>query len=236
MPIHNRSHLKFDHDEYARTRPSDDFWGQVRRTVKGKPVPDEQINMIIEAIGSALGLQPEDRLLDMACGNGALAARLFGSCCAYFGIDFSEHLISVAKKNFEIQPRYQFKHQEVLEYVRTEADPGRFSKAVCYGSFSYFPAATASEVLHTLHEKFVGVQAIFIGNLPDKELASAFYPTPPDTKELSDAESQIGIWRSRDEFTALATDAGWNVKILGMPAGFYASHYRYDALLSRRSS
>lgn len=225
---------KFDHDEYARTRAPEDFWGQIRRTVQGEPVSDEQIKMIVGAIKRGLGMQSDDVLLDLACGNGALSHFLFDSCGEYLGVDLSEYLISVAKKNFEALPHYRFMEQGAAEYVRLESQPERFSKVLCYGSFSYFPADDAAEVLRLLFEKFNNVQTFYIGNLPDKERAAEFYKEKqPSADELSDSTSQIGIWRTRNEFAQLACDAGWKVQFLTMSAEFYASYYRYDALLSR---
>lgn len=233
MPNDNDTYLKFDHDAYAKSRAPDDFWGQVRRTVNGVPVSDDQIKLIVDTVRTALNLKPEDTLLDIACGNGALSHLLFDSCSGYLGVDLSEHLISVAKANFEKLPSHQFMQQGAAEYVRAEPRPERFSKVLCYGSFPYFPAADAAEVLRTLHDKFTNTQSVFIGNLPDKERAAEFYKRPPNTEELMDCFSQIGIWRTRDEFAQLAGDAGWKVRFSTMPAGFYSSYYRYDALLSR---
>jgi cyclopropane fatty-acyl-phospholipid synthase-like methyltransferase len=233
MAIENKPYMKFDHDAYARTRAPDDFWGQVRRTVRGAPVSDEQIGMIVDTIRLALDIEPEDTLLDIACGNGALAHLLFNLCAGYLGVDLSEHLISVAKANFEALPRYEFAQRGAADYVHAEARPERFSKVLCYGSFPYFPAGDAGEVLRVLFERFINVRAVFIGNLPDKERATSFYGQAPDTQELGDCFSQIGIWRTPDEFTELAREAGWQVKISKMPTDFYASHYRFDALLSR---
>lgn len=225
---------KFDHNEHAKSRAPDDFWGQIRRTVQGEPVSDEQIKMIVEAIQAALILKPADKLLDLACGNGALSRLLFDSIAEYQGVDFSEHLISVAKKNFVKLPHYRFTTLGAAEYVRQEANPEKFTKVLCYGSFSYFPAADAAEVLCTLHDKFINVQSVFIGNLPDKERAAAFYKDKQvSTEEMADHESQIGIWRSQQDFTKLAGDAGWKTKFSVMPSEYYAGYYRYDVLLSR---
>lgn len=233
MPEQNSQRAKFDHNEYAKTRPLDDFWGQVRRTVNGVPVSDDQIQMIVRAICSGLDLQPSDTLLDIACGNGALSRLLFDSCSEYLGVDLSEHLISVAKANFEALPRYRFLHQGASEHVREEPSPERFTKALCYGSFSYFPAADAEEVLRVLGDRFLNLRMVFVGNLPDKELAAEFYKSRVAPEELADCQSPIGIWRTRAEFAKLAATAGWRVAFSSMPTGFYASHYRYDALLSR---
>ena len=76
-------------------------------------------------------------------------------------------------------------------------------------------------------------KTVFIGNLPDKDRATEFYKKQADVEELADSCSQIGIWRTCREFELLANDAGWKAKFSTMPAGFYASYYRYDALLSR---
>jgi len=223
---------KFDHDAHAKSRAPADFWGQVRRTVQGLPVSDEQIKLIVDTVRTALDMKPGDTLLDIACGNGALSHLLFDSCSGYLGVDLSEHLISVAKANFEALPCYQFMHQGATEYVSTESQPEKFTKVLCYGSFPYFPAADAAEVLRTVFKKFSNVRSVFIGNLPDKERAGEFYRRTPDSEELADCFSQIGIWRTRNEFAQLANEAGWQVRFSIMPAGFYASYYRYDALLS----
>lgn len=228
------TYQKFDHNEYAKTCAPDDFWRQIRRTVKGEPVSEEQIKMIVYSIQSALRLKPDDKLLDLACGNGALSHLLFDLIAEYLGVDFSDHLILVAKKNFERLPSYRFMKQEAAEYVITELHPERFTKVLCYGSFSYFPSADAAEVLRIIFHKFTNVQTIFIGNLPDKDRAAAFYKTKPaGAEEMSDSSSQIGIWRTRIEFARLAREAGWKADFSVMPAEYYAGYYRYDALLSR---
>ena len=108
-------YTKFSYDEHARTCAPDDFLGQIRRTVQGVPVSDNQIQMICAAMGAGLSLKPDDVLLELACGNGALSTFLFDLCKGYLGIDLSEYLISVAKKNFEVLPHYQFTAKGAIE-------------------------------------------------------------------------------------------------------------------------
>lgn len=228
------SSAKFDHDAYARTRARDDFWGQIRRTVRGAPVSEEQIQLIVDAVKAALSLQKTDVLLDLACGNGALSQRLFDCCSSVKGIDLSEFLISVAQENFATAPDFCFEQSDVVAYLQAETQPERFSKALCYGSFSYFSAEAADETLRLLHDKFTQIQTVFIGNLPDRDLASAFYTdSMPPAETLIDHQSTIGIWRTRDEFIQLAQKSGWNARTKAMPPGFWAAHYRYDVLLTR---
>lgn len=228
------SYPKFSYDEHARTCAPDDFLGQTRRTVKGVPLSVDQVQMIITAIKSNLQLSPEDSLLELACGNGALSQFLFGSCKDYLGVDLSEYLISVAKKNFEVLPHYRFSVQEALQYVAKEPQPERFTKGLCYAGFQYFSDKNAAEILHSIYKNFSNIQTIFIGNLPDKERAAKFYKgEQPSTEELSDCSTAIGVWRTRNEFSQLTRDTGWKVRFSTMPGEFHASYYRYDVLLSR---
>ncbi len=234
MKLPATDYKKFDHDAHARTRPPEDFWGQIRRTVNGQPVSQEQIDLILAAVRNALRLGADDTLLDLACGNGALSSALFDQCHAYLGVDFSEYLITVAKQYFEAPPHFLFLLQSAPEYAVNEPDPTQFTKVLCYGSFSYFPADSAVRLLRDLHERFTGVDTVFIGNLPDKDRATDFYKTAqPNAAELADHASQIGIWRTRDEFAELAATVGWRASFSVMPSAFYASYYRYDVTLQR---
>lgn len=232
MPGKSKTYLKFDHDEYAKKRQKDDFWGQIRRTINGVPVSDDQIEMITKKINNELNLSSIDTLLDLACGNGALSSLLYHSCKEYLGVDFSDYLISIAKENFE-QNNKKFICASVSEYVEQERNPMAFTKALCYGSFSYFSNDDALKVIRTIYRDFKNIQTIFIGNLPDKLRANDFYKTTPSVDELTDHTSQIGIWRTKDEFKELVSGEGWNVEFSKMPTEYYASHYRYDATLVR---
>lgn len=234
MSSEKKIYPKFSYDEHARTCSPDDLLGQVRRTVNGEPLSDDQISMIIQTIKSKLNFKHDDVLLELACGNGALSNFLFYLCKGYLGIDISKYLISVAKKNFEILPAYQFRAQGAIEYIRQENEPERFTKALCYAGFQYFPDHDAIEILGVLFIKFKNIQNVFIGNLPDKACVDKFYRSrKPAMNELSDPHTAIGIWRTKNEFEQLANKAGWKVRITAMPEKFHASHYRYDALLSR---
>lgn len=226
--------LKSDYKEYPKTLAADDLWGQVRRTVNGKPVGEDQIQMMVKAIKAGLDLQPTDHCLDIACGNGALSSYLFDGCASLFGVDYSQYLIEVALSRFAKPPKYDFLMSDAAAYTRTEAKPARFNKALCYGSFSFLPETDAHEMLENLHSRFSGVSHVFIGNLPDKDRAHLFYPAGKDySSELSDHAAQIGIWRSEEELRRLARATGWKLEAVNMPAAFYASHYRFDALLTR---
>jgi len=232
--VNHRQHNKFDHDLHARSKEENDFWGQIRRTVNGQPVDEEQVAMIVDRIHAKLAIQEGDFLLDLACGNGALSSRLFPALTGYHGVDFSARLVEIACKHFATAPKVSFSHSDASEYIASEAHPERFTKMLCYGSFSYFRQEDAANVLCQLNNRFKNVSKAFIGNLPDKNLAEKFYgANRPNFSELLDNESPIGIWRSPDEFITLANAYGWNAEVSVMPEKYYAAHYRYDILLTR---
>ena len=223
-----------DYDTHARTCEPEAFWSQVKRTVRGEPVSDTQIALIVGEIKKQLALKTTDIVLDIACGNGALSHRLIDACAELHGFDISEYLIAVANRHFAQAPRITFSVGGVAEYLRAEAAPDRFTKAICYGSFMYFPAEDARIALQLLGERFTNVQTLFIGNLPDRDRTSSFYTQrDPGPGELDDPKALIGIWRTRDEFKEMAADAGWTTTFSSMPDEFYSTHYRYDALLRR---
>ena len=224
---------KWDYKEYPKTLAPDELWGQVRRTVYGKPVPEDQIQMMVDAIVTGLELGSADALLDIGCGNAALAARLFPYCDLCVGVDFSEYLISVANSRFS-SPRHTFICQDAVEYAAQEAAPSRFDKALCFGMFAYLSDASAQQLLLSLNQRFLNIRLLFIGSIPDPACAASFFKDDGFAdSELYNPQSQIGVWRARERITAMAKDAGWYARFQNMPPNFYQAHYRYNAILER---
>jgi SAM-dependent methyltransferase len=220
--------------EHPKTCAPDDFWGQVKRTVNGRAVSDAQIAMIVDAVSSGLNLQQDDYLLDLCCGNGALTTFFFTKCRGGVGVDFSEKLIEIAKTNFERLPDWVYVLDDVVNYVRSDPEPERFTKLSCYGSFAYLEAPRAEELLRLCRDRYRRASVLYIGNCPDREQMSAFFNDRAYREGIeNEADSAIGIWRTREEFRSIATAAGWTASFRTMPEAFYASRYRYDVVLTR---
>jgi SAM-dependent methyltransferase len=225
-----------NHDAHARSVSADAYWQQVRRTVNGKPVSEAQIQLIVRAIAVGLSLRPDDIVLDIACGNGALSSRLFDKCGGLLGIDMSQYLIGIAKKDFEREPNYCFQLSDALGYLARAQDASTFNKALFYGAFQYFSRDDAARILTYLHNRFFRVAKVFVGNLPDKTKSRLFYrDRTPTASELNDHEARLGVWYEPDEFRALADSSGWRAICSRMPSEFHASHYRFDMTLERRA-
>ena len=221
--------------EHVQSLDPKDFWGQVRRTINGKPVDQAQIDMIVGAMTSLLDLRTDDTLLDLCCGNGALTTYLFERCSGGLGVDFSEYLIQVANENFIRRPSEGYVHGDVLAYAAEEKRPERFTKAMCYGSFQFIPEASAAALLQTLRERFRGLRSLVLGNMPDRDRMHDFFRPEHYTPGIEHrADSPVGIWRTREAIAGMAESAGWRAEFYRMPAEYHASHYRFDALLTPR--
>ena len=218
--------------EHPKTCAPDDFWGQVKRTINGKAIPQEQIDMIVNASTNGLDLNSDDVLLDLCCGNGALSTLLFNLCRGGVGIDFSEILISVANKNFA-RPKQDYHLQDVLDYCKQAPNLERFTKILCYGSFAYLENKHAYDLLRALRLNCPNVSQVFIGNCPDKNKLQDFFYDKDYTQGIeNEPDSPIGIWRTEEEFTSMAKECGWKASIHRMPKNYYAAHYRYDVVLT----
>lgn len=230
----SKDYVKLFYKELSKECDPKDFWGQVKRTVNGNPVTQDQIDLIEETVCRELQFTDSDTVLDIGCGNGALSVLFFPRIRSLVGVDFSEYLIAVAKENFEKSPDYTFHLGDALEFILDYKDKGKITKALCYGTFAYFSADVAEKMLLHLNKEYKNLTRIFIGNLPDKSLADRFYYNDVDYSGLlDDPKSAIGIWRTQEEMTRLAEECGWKIQFHRMPENFHGAHYRYDITLTR---
>jgi cyclopropane fatty-acyl-phospholipid synthase-like methyltransferase len=234
-----QSELKIQslYEAHARACNPKDFQKHVMRTTHGSPVGQDQIDMIIEGVSRGLDLARHDVLLDLCCGNGAITDLIFARCAGGLGVDFTPYLIEVAKANFEKPPTRLYQLADVLEYLETANDTERFTKATCYGAFACLSEAKASRTLRTLRRHFPNLGRVFIGNLPDLDRAGIFWrqhygSEPWPYEELKRHDTAFGIWRSEQEVTKLTAHCGWRAEFTRMPAEFYGSYYRFDAILT----
>jgi len=235
MSIENKKYGKFSYDNFARSCDDNDLIRQTMRTINGVPVSNEQINMIKNTLLQYLGLHHDDILLELACGNGLISDGLFNACKEYVGVDISEYLIYIAKKNFENKPRITFYEDDITRFIKADKDFGKYTKVLCYAGIQYLSDIEVIQLLESLSITYKNVEIIVIGNIPDRNLANKFYVDKLKTAdELNDICTAIGKWRAHDEFIKLVDESVWDIEIHRMPDSFYASHYRYDIVLKRK--
>jgi SAM-dependent methyltransferase len=223
---------KWDYQEYPKTLARDDFWGQIRRTIMGRRITEEEVTTLVDHVRELLQLRAGDVLLDLACGNGVLSARLFHGCAGYTGVDRSAYLIEIAKEHFERPPGYVFFHGDAAEFTRSVERPESFTKILCFGAFQYLPPATVDGLMRAVSERFPNAHRFVLGELPERERAGRFFHDGYTDRDLEEHQSQIGRWWSTEEVSDLAARFGWDVATTRMPQDFFNAKYRFDAILT----
>lgn len=225
--------MSFSYDEHARSCSPDDLLVQICRTHQGKPVSQEQINLIIDAIKAGLSLDESDRVLEVACGNGSLSYYLFADCKGYLGFDLSEYLIEVARRNFQREPDFIFFPASVMSGLIAATNCGIYNKLLCYAAVQYMSDELLVDKLCYVKRKFPSIKRIFWGNIPDKEQVNKFFKQEVvDDSILNDTTTAVGKWRSQDDIKSIVAESGWDCEFRKMPPKFYASEYRFDAVLT----
>src|SRR5689334_17612793 len=77
-----------------------DFCRQVGRTVRQVSYSEGQLDAVSERVLSLLDPTPGATLLDLACGNGLITARLVPGFRTVTAVDFSRPLIDTARAHF----------------------------------------------------------------------------------------------------------------------------------------
>jgi len=219
--------------EHPKTCDPKDYWGQVMRIVRGRPVGEDQIQMIVDAVLSGLQIRADDVLLDLGCGNGALTDRIFSHCQGGLGVDFSPSLIEVAERDFAVPGQRDYHVQDALGFAIAATDTTRFTRALCYGALMFLTAEAAEKLLESVNARFPNVERFMLGNMPDRRLIKDFFRGGYRPGMEDDPAGATGIWRTEEDFAELARRTGWECSITRMPPEFFAAHYRYDVILTR---
>jgi len=227
----------FLHKEYPKQFDRSEFWRQIKRTVNGKPVSDSDISLIISQIDRLLDFHPNDHLLDLGCGNGALASRLFAKITKYTGVDFSKYLLDVAAEFFQPNSQFQYVEADIRNVDRYVVGNETVTKVLVYGCIAYLSKADVESTLIQLRSKLPQIQSVMLGNIPNLERATEFFELRNiSTFETNDPQSQIGVWWSLDEMIEMAKGAGFSAEIHQMPVTFYGHKYRFDVVLRTGNS
>ncbi len=222
------------HKEYPKKFARNEFWKQIKRTVNGEPVSKEQIAMIVNQVVQLLQFESDDILLDLGCGNGALADEFFSRIESYLGVDFSEYLLEVAKDYFQPHPKIQYCHADIRDSHKYLGLAKNSTKVLVYGCVSYLTKEEVGTLLQQLISYCPNVKKILIGNIPDSQHAVEFFAARNIKNfRLDDPHSPIGVWWTPSEIYAMSEQMGMQASCHHMPPDFYGGDYRFDLLIRR---
>ena len=223
---------RYDYEERAKNCDEQDFWGQVRRTINGKAVPESQISLICESIQRGMNFSNQDCLLDVGCGNGALTYRFKDDVKNIIGVDRSHYLIKIANKHF-LSDNIAYECGDILDLLES-LNTNQVNKVLIYGVFSFFTDKIAKDLIRRLINAG-SINTIYIGNNRDIDLAEKFYNRNVTERDLKDHTTSMGVWRNTEFFERLADELNLGITVSRMPSEFYASGYYFDVTFNYKS-
>ena len=182
---------------------------------------------------------PGDVVLDLCCGNAALAKFISKSCKEIHGVDHSAHLIESAKKLKEKENLKNLSlHFEDALLIDELFSEDKFDKSYCYFSFQYFDKQKRELLLKKLSRVTKRNGVIFLGDIPDKTRIWNFYPTKlkfyreniSRLAQFKGGESDLGWWIDPKEITDWCKRKKLSTEILSQK-NLPHSHYRFDVLI-----
>jgi hypothetical protein len=231
-------------NQYRKSEPqnAEDLLIQVGRTINKSPISAEAVQITLDRIIYILNLKSDSVLVDFCCGNGIFTYELSNKIKFVYGVDFSQHLISSAKK-YKARPNIVYHALDALTPVKYFVDkdnsPNFF---LMNAALAYFSPSQLSQILFNIKDISCHADCNFlITDIPDISLLHNFYNTPDRMKryyenqkmEFNDNDG-LGRWWSREEIYVCAEGMGFSYEAIPQPE--ILSNYRMDALLSLKNN
>lgn len=195
---------------------------------------------IANDIKDKLNFDPEDVVLDLCCGNAALAMRIAPFCKKIHGVDFSGELIKTAERIMMKESIMNMElHLEDAMKIDKMFVEDTFDKSYCYFSFQYFSRKNREAILSKLSRVTKHKGWIFIGDIPDKTRIWNFYESPQKfyREKLSrllkfkEGECDLGWWVDPKEIVKWCEKRRMGVSVMPQDKNLPHSHYRFDVLI-----
>lgn len=212
-----------------------DHLRQVGHTVMGEPIPQSHVDALLGQIAALLALAPESRLLDLCCGNGVFTGRLAPQVATVLGIDLSEALIAVARRD-HAAPNLHYLVMDAQQVGSCGTRPeAPFDRILQFAALQHFSPESFGPVLDGMLRIAAPGVRILLGFVPDAALQDMFYDTPERRAEHARRQAEgrdpFGHWWQRETLTAMAAQRGLEVSYHDLPAALHAARYRFHAVL-----
>lgn len=221
-------------------RNEGDLFIEVGKTVEGRPISREQFQRMMERIVGLLQLSPNDKLLELCCGNGLMTRALAPRVAEIEAVDFSDHLIAhacaVTKEN-----NVRYCCADALEHLERLIESRRFvpNRILLGDALAYFDPAELRLLLERVL-LLTNAEFLFLAsNVPFDRLKWNFYNTLERKQRYLEnqrrgdgANDGLGRWWSADELRRAGDEVRIEVTIIDQPETL--SDYRVDVLFRAR--
>jgi len=231
--------MMMDWEQFWNTKPSavglSEFLKQVGYTVQGRPITDDQFHHIVRQVRQRLGLESTDRVLDLCCGNGLVTHLLALHCQEILGIDFSQSLLNVARRN-HCPDNVLYRHLNVLNLDQLRRNHANmFNKVNMVAGLQYIKRKDFQSLLENLLQLTTEKRVILLAHVPDRSRKWIFYNTPKRVlayyyRSLTHQET-IGTWWDREEISRIGERLGMQCEFHDIHPSLHLSQYRFDVTL-----
>lgn len=196
--------------------------------------------IIADDIIKKVHFESTDVVLDVCCGNAALAIPISKTCREIHGVDHSAHLIGSAKEAKEKNTVTNLQlHLSDAMNIDNLFNENFFDKSYCYFSFQYFNKNKRELLLDKLSYVTKNQGTIFLGDIPDKTRIWNFYKSPAQfyrekisrLLQFKEGECDLGWWIYPQEIMDWCTKRKRSAEVLQQEKNLPHSYYRFDVLI-----
>jgi cyclopropane fatty-acyl-phospholipid synthase-like methyltransferase len=211
---------------------SDDLQIQVGRSKHKVPIAADIWRKTIDNIFDNIGLETEDSLLDVCCGNGCISIPATNICKNVTGIDISDKFVRYLKS----------KNICNLKVIKGDAAcydyKSKYNKIILYFSIQHFNLKEVIILIGKLYDCLVQDGVLYIGDIPDLIKKWDFFHKKEFRKDYFNSilseKPIIGSWFSKDFFVYVAEYLKFNhCEIIEQPSFMINSNYRFDVLIRK---
>ncbi len=204
---------------------------KVGRTILGKPISDDDWNLVLQDLSKQLKLNNSDTLLDIAAGSGAIAVPFSKIVHSVTAIDISEKLLQ-CMKNY---PGIEIINADIRTHHFNE---NQFSKVIFYFALQHFNEKETIQLFFNIHKWLKPDGICLIGDIPDEERKFNFFNTPERQKKYFESIINetpiIGNWFNKKFIQKLGEHVGFTTtELIQQPSGYINAHYRFDVKLTK---
>lgn len=206
---------------------------QVLRTLNKKPIEDRKFKEILHDIEKKIKISPNDKVLDLCCGNGLITTYLASKCKHIVGVDFTHELVK------QIDVKKQTNISIIVEDItKVDFGTGSFDKIIINGSLQYMDHNKVVTLFDSVFRWLRNNGLFFVGDIPDYERIWSFFNSEDREKiyfdSIKDNKPIIGTWFCEDWLEKLGRYSEFShMRVLPQPSGFPFAHYRFDMVFEK---
>ena len=205
---------------------------QVGRTKYGQPIPVDQFNREVNCLIDILGIEGNETVIDLCCGNGTITEILAKKVRKIIAIDYSKPLLNSAPKGL---PNVDYLYSDVRKF---NFDKVFFDKIIWPFAIQHFTLSESAVILRRALKSMKVGGKILITDIPDVRKKFDFFEGGDAVKfyfdKLTSFGCPIGTWYDEKWFLNLGI---WlqvsKVEIIQKPDSHFNSTYRFDVIIKK---